>query len=79
MAELRSINGANAIIQIKDSTGATRTIGYASDVTCVENFAIQRIDCLGEIESRDIEPIARAVSGSIGFMRMTVGELRQKY
>ena len=74
--QLRSINGANAIIEIEnpDSQETTR-IGYASEVTCVENFAVQRIDCLGEIESRDIEPLARAVTGSIGLMRMTLNTL----
>lgn len=69
--QLRSINGANAIIEIETESGETLRIGYASEVTCVENFAVQRIDCLGEIESRDIEPLARAVTGSIGLMRMT--------
>ena len=69
-SQLRSINGANAVIEIEIQDETFR-IGYASEVNCVEQFAVQRIDCLGEIESRDIEPLARAVSGSIGFMRMT--------
>ena len=73
--QLRSINGANAIIEIETESGETLRIGYASEVTCVENFAVQRIDCLGEIESRDIEPLARAVTGSIGLMRMTQNTL----
>jgi len=68
----RTINGANAVIQIFVE-GKPKTIGYATGVTVNEAYALNRIDVLGLIDSKDIEPIGRTVSGTIGVMRMTVG------
>ncbi len=68
----RTINGANALIQIKVGT-KHKTVGYATGVTVNEAYALNRIDVLGLIDSKDIEPIGRTVSGTIGVMRMTVG------
>lgn len=62
---LRSINGANALV-VKDG----QIMGYATGVTVNEVYAVQRIDVLGEIDSRDIEPIGRIVNVSISFIRM---------
>jgi len=62
---LRSINGANALV-VKDGN----IMGYATGVTVNEVYAVQRIDVLGEIDSRDIEPIGRIVNVSISFIRM---------
>ena len=62
---LRSINGANAIVK-KDGV----VLGYATGVSVNEVYALQRIDVLGEIDSRDIEPIGRVVNVSISFIRM---------
>jgi hypothetical protein len=62
---LRSVNGANAIV-VKDG----QVMGYATGVTVNEVYAVQRIDVLGEIDSRDIEPIGRVVNVSISFIRM---------
>tara|TARA_Y100000592_G_scaffold100264_1_gene179441 strand:- start:1446 stop:1979 length:534 start_codon:yes stop_codon:yes gene_type:complete len=62
---IRSINGANALVQIDGST-----IGYATGVTVNEVYGLQRIDVLGEIDSRDIEPIGRVVNVQITFIRM---------
>lgn len=68
----RTINGANAIVQITKGD-KTVTVGYATGVTVNEAYALNRIDVLGLIDSKDIEPIGRTVSGTIGVMRMTVG------
>lgn len=62
---LRSINGANAVVK-KDGV----VLGYATGVSVNEVYALQRIDVLGEIDSRDIEPIGRVVNVSISFIRM---------
>jgi len=68
----RTINGANALVQITKGD-KTITVGYATGVTVNEAYALNRIDVLGLIDSKDIEPIGRTVSGTIGVMRMTVG------
>jgi hypothetical protein len=68
---LRSINGSNALVKIKTQQGE-RVIGYATGVTVTEAMMLNRIDVLGTIDSQDIEPIGRVVSGSIGLMRMTI-------
>jgi len=68
---LRSINGSNAIIQISRNGAPAKTIGYATGVTVTEAIMLNRIDTLGTIDSKDIEPIGRVVSGSISLMRMT--------
>lgn len=68
----RTINGANALIQITINNKLV-TVGYATGVTVNEAYALNRIDVLGLIDSKDIEPIGRTVSGTIGVMRMTVG------
>lgn len=70
-ANVRSINGANAIIKVKGEDGVTRVVGYAMGVTVTESYVLNRIDVLGQIDSKDIEPIARTVSGTINIMRMT--------
>lgn len=62
---IRSINGANALVK-KDG----ETIGYATGVSVNEVYGLQRIDVLGEIDSRDIEPIGRIVNVVITFIRM---------
>jgi len=64
-ANLRSINGATAEILIGD-----KVAGYATGITVTEFTALQRIDVLGQIDTKDIEPIGRMVNGTIGFMRM---------
>jgi hypothetical protein len=69
--QLRSINGSNAIVEIEIEGETPRVIGYATGVTVTEAIALNRIDVLGTIDSQDIEPIGRIVSGSIGMMRMT--------
>lgn len=68
----RTINGANALVQVYVN-GKPKTVGYATGVTVNEAYALNRIDVLGLIDSKDIEPIGRTVSGTIGIMRMTVG------
>ena len=62
---LRSINGANAIIKIED-----KVLGYAMGVQVQEVIALNRINVLGQVETQDIEPLGRFVSGSISMMRM---------
>jgi len=71
MADLRSINGSNALIRVVPSDGIEKTVGYATGVSVTESIALNRIDVLGQIDSKDIEPIGRIVSGTIGLMRMT--------
>lgn len=62
---LRSINGANAVVK---KNGVV--LGYATGVNVNEVYLNQRIDVLGEIDSRDIEPIGRIVQCSVSFIRM---------
>lgn len=62
---IRAVNGANAIVKI-----GAETIGYATGVSVNEVYGLQRIDVLGEIDSRDIEPIGRIVNVVITFIRM---------
>lgn len=62
---IRSINGANAIVK----KGAD-ILGYATGINVSEIYGLQRIDVLGEAYSRDIEPIGVVVNVSIGFIRM---------
>lgn len=69
--QLRSINGSNAYVLVRTTEGE-KVIGYATGVTVTEAIALNRIDVLGSIDSQDIEPIGRVVSGSIGLMRMTL-------
>lgn len=69
--QIRTINGANALIRVRTADGE-KTVGYATGITVTEAYMLNRIDVLGEIDSRDIEPIGRTVSGTIGIMRMVV-------
>lgn len=66
LTNIRSINGANALVKVDN-----KTLGYATGVTVNEVYGLQRIDVLGEIDSRDIEPIGRVVNVQISFIRMT--------
>lgn len=66
---LRSINGATAEILIND-----KLAGYATGVTVTEFTVLQRIDVLGQIDTKDIEPLGRMVNGTIAFMRMTLSD-----
>ena len=75
MADLRSINGSNALIRVVPSDGIEKTVGYATGVSVTESIALNRIDVLGQIDSKDIEPIGRIVSGTIGLMRMTTSDI----
>lgn len=68
--QIRSINGANALIKVRTANGE-KIIGYATGVSVTENVIVNRIDVLGQIDSKDIEAIGRTVSGTIGLMRMT--------
>lgn len=70
--QIRSVNGANALIKVYIPGESTaRVVGYATGVSVTENILVNRIDVLGQIDTKDIEPIARTVSGTIGLMRMT--------
>lgn len=66
----RSINGANALIKVSVG-GVSKIVGYATGVTVTEAYVLNRIDVLGLIDTVDIEPIGRTVSGTISIMRMT--------
>lgn len=59
------ITGARAGITI-DGT----LVGYATGVTITEGTALARLDTLGFIDTRELEPIGRAVSVSCNFVRM---------
>ena len=46
-------------------------IGYASGVSASEQIALQRVDVLGQIDSKEIVPVARVVSAQANFVRIT--------
>jgi hypothetical protein len=59
------ITGARAGITINGTL-----VGYATGVTITEGTALARLDTLGFIDTRELEPIGRAVSVSCNFVRM---------
>lgn len=46
-------------------------IGYASGVSASEQIALQRVDVLGQIDSKEIVPVSRVVSVQANFVRIT--------
>jgi len=68
------ITGARAGIAIKNAQGQYVTAGYATGVTIMESTALARLDTLGYIDTRELEPIGRAVSVSCNFVRMKFDE-----
>ncbi len=71
------ITGARAGIAIKNAQGQYVTAGYATGVTIMESTALARLDTLGFIDTRELEPIGRAVSVSCNFVRMKFNESEQ--
>lgn len=67
LKNIRSVNGANAVVKVDG-----KTLGYATGISVNEVYGLQRIDVLGEIDSRDIEPIGRVVNCQISFIRMVL-------
>lgn len=55
------VNGANGNVEV----------GYASNVSATENIALQRVDVLGDIDSKEIVPVNRTVSVQAGFVRLS--------
>jgi hypothetical protein len=51
-------------------------VGYASNVSATENIALQRVDVLGDIDSKEIVPVARSVSVQAGFVRISGESLK---
>lgn len=59
------ITGAKAIIKIDDSVA-----GYATGISISEVTFNGRVDSLGFIDTREVVPIGRNVSGTINFIRV---------
>lgn len=51
-------------------------IGYASNISATENIALQRVDVLGDIDSKEIVPVGRSVSVQAGFVRISGESLK---
>lgn len=59
------ITGAKALISLNGSVA-----GYATGVVVQEAIINGRVETLGTVDTREIEPISRIVTGSISFMRI---------
>ena len=51
-------------------------IGYASNVSASEQIALQRVDVLGSIDSKEIVPVGRTVSVQAAFVRISGQSLK---
>ena len=51
-------------------------VGYASGVSASEQILLQRVDVLGDIDSKEIVPVGRSVSLQADFVRITGESLR---
>lgn len=59
------ITGAKALISIDG-----KVAGYATGIVVQEAIINGRVETLGTVDTREIEPISRIVTGSISFMRI---------
>lgn len=59
------ITGAKALIAING-----KVAGYATGIVVQEAIINGRVETLGTVDTREIEPISRIVTGSISFMRI---------
>jgi len=69
MAEVLSAPRAKLIVDGNE-------IGYASNVSATENIALQRVDVLGDIDSKEIVPVGRSVTVQAGFVRISGESLK---
>jgi hypothetical protein len=67
MATKRAIAGARAKLYFNGTTLA----GWATGVSATENIQLQRVDVLGDIDSKEIEPVGRTVTLQADFVRIT--------
>lgn len=68
----RAFSGARARLYFNGTTLA----GWCTGVRGTENIALQRVDVLGDIDSQEIEAVARTVTMSADFVRI-LGESLQ--
>ena len=59
------ITGAKALISLDG-----KVAGYATGIVVQEAIINGRVETLGTVDTREIEPISRVVTGSISFMRI---------
>lgn len=59
------ITGAKALISLDG-----KVAGYATGIVVQEAIINGRVETLGTVDTREIEPISRIVTGSISFMRI---------
>ena len=72
MAETyRPFTGARAILRFDDIEA-----GWATGVSGSENITLQRVDVLGDIDSKEIEPVARTVTMTADFVRIIGASLQ---
>ncbi len=68
------ITGAKAIIKIDDSVA-----GYATGISISEVTFNGRVDSLGFIDTREVVPIGRNVSGTVNFIRVFANNSENLY
>jgi len=61
----KTISGASAFVTV----GGKR-VGYCTGVSAQQITQLARVDVLGQIDTKEIEPLGRMVSLSIGFIRI---------
>jgi len=69
----RAIAGARAELYFD----GTKLAGWATGVSATENIQNQRIDVLGDIDSKEIEPIGRTVTMTADFVRILGKSLQE--
>ena len=61
----KAISGASAYVKVGE-----KRIGYANGVSASQATALARVDVLGQIDTKDIEPLGRFVTLNISFIRV---------
>jgi len=69
----RAIAGARAELYFDGS----KLAGWATGVSATENIQNQRIDVLGDIDTKEIEPIGRSVTMTADFVRILGTSLQE--
>jgi hypothetical protein len=74
MAENRAFAGARARLYFRGGQLA----GWCTGVRGSENIQLQRVDVLGDIDSKEIEPVSRTVTMTADFVRILGNSLQEQ-